>query len=269
MSEPIPANHAMWSIISGELTNDLLREIRLGESSPAFRQLYRIIAQHPAVSPDSPTPFPSHTPQLFLPISLTYSSDGPSISTSDNPPISVSDDPVMSTSDHAATSVSNSPDMSTCVNPSTGDKRKRTKSSTRTCRRQGVHVPLKPRWTKKRKSDDGEDESPSAGRSINKTGRMLADGTQPAPDRAAASIVSMLSSVNSSGGLLALVKLVRDLISHTDEASNVFHEEDVTFEGTLKKCDLTVRNRAVRDFQSMIIYIRLACHMCRLSYAFS
>jgi hypothetical protein len=44
----IPEDHAVWSVLTGELVSDLLRELPPENSSRALQQLYDIIVQHPS-----------------------------------------------------------------------------------------------------------------------------------------------------------------------------------------------------------------------------
>jgi hypothetical protein len=47
-SETIPEDHAVWSILTGELVSALLHELPPRNDSPALRRLYDIIVQHPS-----------------------------------------------------------------------------------------------------------------------------------------------------------------------------------------------------------------------------
>src|ERR1700733_4085380 len=45
--EAIPEDHAMWSVLTGELVSDAVHEMSLLSRSPALQRLYDIIVQHP------------------------------------------------------------------------------------------------------------------------------------------------------------------------------------------------------------------------------
>jgi hypothetical protein len=44
----IPEDHAMWSVLTEDLVNDLLKELRPSDRSPAVMHLIDIIGQHPS-----------------------------------------------------------------------------------------------------------------------------------------------------------------------------------------------------------------------------
>jgi hypothetical protein len=253
MPVTIPEDHPVWSILTGELVVDLLRELPDSDTSPALRRLHDIIAQHPshAAVPLTPQTTPCHNHlhnyNAQHPFHITF-------------PLTPESTPSLTTSSrHLHGNAAQPPSL--FVASYTPDYTPSPPPPPRKpCIRNSTSVELKvvPEQKRKISGDGGMEE----GRKSKKGRIWLEDGEPPRPPTKASALVSRMSSVSSCDGLRKLVKLVQALVAR-NTSSDVLSVDDYSFEATLKLCDVNVTDRAVRDFYNMIAYIRLAFHMDR------